>query len=349
MRSISAFTLAALKQQARDRTSIFFMIVLPIAIMVIIGTTFGGATETEILVVGDPSTETDRLVSELNALDGIVGSREPDEEAARSQLRRFDAEAAIVAEADGSWTFIGNESSDGSLAARAIAQRAIDRLVLPPGSPQPVVDVRDIGENRFIAQSPFSLTAAQNLVLFTFITALTAGGIIVRARRSGVLRRALSTPAGVGAITIGLAGSWFVLALVQSLLIYLVGALAFDVNWGDPFGSVVLLILFALVGSGAGVLVGALFPSEDQVNSIGPPLALILAALGGCMVPTEVFPDFLLTVSRLTPHHWALEGWKDLIFDRESLSGIGTEVAVLAGYALSLLGLASAALRRQLN
>ena len=145
----------------------------------------------------------------------------------------------------------------------------------------------------------------------------------------------------------GLMGAWFLLALLQSLIIVLVG-IFFGVQWGSPAAAVGLLVLFALVGAGAGLLTGAVFPTEDLVSSVGPPLALVLGALGGCMVPAEIFPPAIATISRFTPHYWALEGWRETIFRGGGLADIAPNLGVLLAFGVGLIGLATVALRREL-
>lgn len=344
-----ALTSATLRQYWRDPTSLFFAIALPIGIIVIIGSTFGGTQDLEIGVVSE-GAEPGLVMSVSEQLDDDVEVVAFDDvDAARRAIRRFDIEAAVVIDETGSLGLISDTTSGSvSFTARGLVEQAIDRATAPPNAERPDVTVTTLGADDvdFASDSDFSLTAAQNLVLFTFITSLTAGVLVVRARRLGVLRRAATTAASPGALSTGLAGAWFVLAMVQAAIILLVGSLAFGVDWGDRLAGLALLVLFGLVGSGAGLLVGGLFENEDQVGSAGPPFALVLGALGGCMVPTEVFPDSMVTVSRFTPHYWALEGWKDLIFDGAGLSDVGTNLLVLAAMATVLLGAASVAVHR---
>jgi ABC-2 type transport system permease protein len=344
---VLAFGAATMRQFVNDRSSLFFSVALPIAIIVIIGSTFGGNQPLEIVVAGTGPVA-DAVAAELVAGDGVEVVRAADIDEARSIIRRFDAEAAVVVSPDG-FTFVANEAqADVGFAARGVIQRAVDSATAPAGAPRVQVVTTTVGEATFDSASNFSLTSAQNLVLFTFITALTSGALVVRARRAGVLRRAAASPAGVGAMAVGLSATWFVLALVQSLLIVLVGALGFGVEWGDPGAGAGLLLTFALVGSGAGLLVGSFMTDEDQVSSIGPPLALSLAALGGCMAPTEIFPEWVLGFSRATPHYWALEGWKDVIFDNATLADIAPRLGVLTAFAVVMLGVANLQLRRVL-
>ena len=352
MNAIVALTSATLRQYWRDPTSLFFAIALPIGIIVLIGSTFGGPQDVEIGVVDDGASDDliAAVVAELDAVDDVTVVEFDDADSARQAIRRFDIEAAVVL-GDGTFGSIVDENAGTTaFSTRETIEQAVDRATAPDDSLRPDVTRTTVGGDDvlFDSDSDFTLTAAQNLVLFTFITALTAGVLVVRARRLGVLRRAATTAASVGQLTLGLAGTWFLLAMMQAAIILVVGAVAFGVDWGDPLAGLALLVTFGLVGSGAGLLVGGLFRDEDQVGSVGPPLALVMAALGGCMVPSEVFPDSMTTVSQITPHYWALEGWKDVVFDGAGLADVGTNVAVLAAMAAVLIGVATVAVQRSI-
>lgn len=347
MRATLGFISVVLTQQSRDKTSLFFMLILPIAIIVIIGTSFGGPTTVEIGVVGS-GDRADIVASALAAQDGVGIERLTLEEA-QSEIRRFDLEAAVVMQDDGGYGLLVNETSSGGFAARSTIQRVVDRIEAGVSADAPNgVTVRTVGEARFASQGAFALTSAQNLVLFTFITSLTAAVLLVRARETGVLRRALTAPVSAMTIVVGVGAGWLALALVQTAIIVIVGALAFGVDWGDPTAAVALTVVFALVGSGAGLLLGSALDSQNTVGSASAPIALVLAAIGGCMVPVEVFPEGLRTVSQITPHYWALEAWKSLMFDGAGIADIGTELAVLAMFAVGLISASAVVLRRSL-
>jgi ABC-2 type transport system permease protein len=133
----------------------------------------------------------------------------------------------------------------------------------------------------------------------------------------------------------------FGVAMVQGLFIVLASAFLFDVDWGDPLGAAALAILFALVATGAGLLLGTLLQNQQQAASIGVFAGLGLAALGGCMVPLEVFPETMRRVAHLTPHAWALDGFAELIRRGGTLADILPELGMLAVYAAALLSVAT--------
>jgi ABC-2 type transport system permease protein len=170
----------------------------------------------------------------------------------------------------------------------------------------------------------------------------------VRARRTGLLRRALASPSPLGLQLLGMAIGWFALALTQSLLIVVIGRVAFDVHWGDPVAGALLVVLFAIVGCGAGLLVGALGSNEDRVGATTPVVGICIGAIGGCTVPLEVFPSSMRALARVTPHYWAIDAWESLIDDGASVADIGGNLAVLGGFAIVMLVAATWSMRRAL-
>ena len=55
------------------------------------------------------------------------------------------------------------------------------------------------------------------------------------------------------------------------------------------------------------------------------------------------------TVSKITPHFWALRGFKDLIYREGGFGSIAVELAVLLGFAVVFLGLAAFRFRKILT
>ena len=97
------------------------------------------------------------------------------------------------------------------------------------------------------------------------------------------------------------------------------------------------------------MLMGALFDNDEQAGSMGVFLGLGLAALGGCMVPMEIFPDTMVQIAHLTPHAWGLDGFSELIRRGGDITSIVTELAVLTAFAVALLSIGTWRLRAKLT
>jgi ABC-2 type transport system permease protein len=149
-------------------------------------------------------------------------------------------------------------------------------------------------------------------------------------------------------LTAGVAAGWFALAVLQSLIIVVVGALVFGVDWGDPLAATALVAVYAAVGAGVGLLTGAVGRDADRVGAIAPVIGIVLGALGGCMIPLEIFPPTMRAIAHAVPQYWAVTAWQRLIFDGAGIAGIAAPIAVLALFAIVFLGLAGLVLWRDL-
>ena len=109
-----------------------------------------------------------------------------------------------------------------------------------------------------------------------------------------------------------------------------------------------VLVLFSLVSAGAAMLLGATMDNEGAAAGLGVGAGLVLGALGGSMMPLELFPSTLRAVSRLTPHAWANEALAQIQRRGGGLADVAPQLAVLAAMAAALLVLGAWALRRSL-
>jgi ABC-2 type transport system permease protein len=157
-----------------------------------------------------------------------------------------------------------------------------------------------------------------------------------------------ATPTGAGTIIVGEGLARFLVALLQGVFIIGATALLFGVAWPDPVATLLIVTVFALTCGGAALLIGTIANNASQAGAIGAGLGLFLGLLGGAMVPTEVFPEIMQTVSHATPHAWALDAFRTVLIEGGGLAGVVAPVLVLLGYAVVLLGLAVIRFRRLL-
>jgi len=194
----------------------------------------------------------------------------------------------------------------------------------------------------------FDEGAWTELLLFLFLISLTGAVALIETRGLGLSRRMLATPTSPGTVIAGETLGRVLISVIQAAVIILGSALLFGVSWGQPAGVAAVVILFALVGAGAGILVGTLFRNEQQATGISLLLGLGLGALGGCMVPLEVFSPTMRHVAHITPQAWGNDAFAKLVGHGASITGILPQLGVLAAYAVALLALATWRLRRVL-
>ena len=136
----------------------------------------------------------------------------------------------------------------------------------------------------------FALGAQSQTILFMFLTSLTAATQLILTRQLGVSRRMLATPTPLRSILAGGLAGRFAVAMLQGLFIVVVSSLAFGVHWGDLPAAAVVIVLFALVATGAAMLIGVFAGNTDQARRLACSWACVLGALGGAMVPARALP-----------------------------------------------------------
>ena len=137
--------------------------------------------------------------------------------------------------------------------------------------------------------------------------------------------------------------------MLQGLYILFATLLLFQVNWGDPLGAAAIMILFAAVAAGTAMLMGTLFRNDEQAGGVGVIAGLGVAALGGCMIPFELFSPTMQNVARITPHAWALDGFAILVREEGTIIDILPQLGVLAGFAVVLIAISAVRLRKALT
>jgi ABC-2 type transport system permease protein len=372
-----------LRRLFRDRVGAFFILVFPFLIILAIGAVFGSGFTAVVGVVsqgGGPLGED--LRSRLEAHEDLEVHAYDDRDALRTAVERGEVEAGIVI-VDGydrrvragetvELPFLSRPAGaaqqvgltiDAVLAEQAAAIRAA-RVVEAEGlgtfdealgraeglrETLPEVGVRETSAGGGDAESDFDFGAAQELVLFVFVISLAASSMLIETRRIGASRRMLASPTSAREILLGETLGRFAIALFEGLLILVVTMLLFGVDWGDPVAGVATIVLFALVGTGAAMLMGSSLHNAEQAGSIGVFVGLGFAALGGSMVPMEFFPPVMKTIGHITPHAWALDAFDEILREDGSVVDVAPELAILAAYAVVILSIASVVFRRRIT
>ncbi len=371
-----------IRRMLRERSNIFFVFIFPIGSILLIGAQFGGGVDPAVgLFAADDGQMARNVVSEIEAIDGIDVFPYETEDDLLSAVELGNVQAGLFLPADmdqrarqGEVVKMGFVSRPDGFGPQlqSIVGSAVADVMKPVGAAQFTsaeteipfeqaltvasgiaddnngieVEVSALGEALFPdTLGQFDMGAAQQLVLFVFLTALAGSAALILTRQLGISQRMLSTPTSIGTIVVGESVGRFGVAMVQGLYIMVLTFFIFRVNWGDPVGALLILVTFSAVGAGAGILLGATFKNDQQAAGIGVMLSIGLAALGGSMLPLELFGPTMQRVAHLTPHAWALDAFAELVRRGGTTVDILLELGVLSLYAAVLLILAGWRLR----
>ena len=101
------------------------------------------------------------------------------------------------------------------------------------------------------------------------------------------------------------------------------------------------------IGVPALILNGSLVPYA--LLSAGGGGIILMAAIGGIMVPAHVMPETMQQLTWISPMAWGLKAFQELLLNRSGLDGIGRYLILLSAFAASTLTAAVLVYRRQLQ
>ncbi|NMB68878.1 MAG: ABC transporter permease [Chloroflexi bacterium] len=201
-------------------------------------------------------------------------------------------------------------------------------------APQRVATAQALVEDP-VEYDPRANSSAGQLITWVFIPLFGISVTFAYERATGTLRRLLTTPTRKATYLLGTLLAAVFWALVQMLLLVMFGIFVMKLNWGhSPAALAVILTASALAASAIGVAMGAFVKTEGQANGLSIMLGMVMALLGGCWYPLELFPAVVQQAVKVLPTRWAMQGMLDIVLRGQGLSAVLPEAAVLLGFAV---------------
>ncbi|MGI5340547.1 ABC transporter permease [Streptomyces sp. CA-181903] len=166
-----------------------------------------------------------------------------------------------------------------------------------------------------------------------FIVTVMAGSIMIE-RREGTFRRLLSAPVPRWQLLLGKVLPYLFVAVAQVGVLMAFGKLVFGMDLGvHPLALVPITVALGCCAVALGLLLASFAKSESQVNGMGTIVILVLAALGGCMVPGVFMPEFMRNIAEFTPHGKALNAFQEVMVKGADLQTVLPASGFLLGLA----------------
>jgi ABC-2 type transport system permease protein len=359
-----AVSALALRRFLRERSNVFFVFILPFLIILIVGFGTPSGIDSKLAVVGGDTEigagvmahfDPDRIISfdseedALRAVGDTVASLAvifPEDTSGPIQVRsRSDVGINVRTELEAA---VALQNQQLVLTRQAALVGADDDAVAAARAvvPETVVTTETVGTVIWGGLPNIDAAAFTQAVLFMFLSALTASAALVQDRQLGMAARKAAAPISSARLVAGETLGRFWITMFQALLIVALTAVAFGVGWGNPIITGAILILFGLIATGFGVLLGSALDSPEAATGVGITSGLALAAVGGAMAPVEIFPAPMQTIARFTPHFWAIEGLQSSMTDGDAGS-IAQPLTILAAIAAGVLVVSTALYRRR--
>ncbi len=204
----------------------------------------------------------------------------------------------------------------------------------------------------------YQVLVPMSTVLFAFFLVLIVGRSFVGEREHGTLKRLRAAPVTRGQVLLGKLVPSLVVSLLQGAALLAAGQFIWNMRLGPDdwalywqnVGMLALVVVSTSVAAvGLAMLVAAVARSEMQVILLGGVAVVVLALVGGCILPREMMPENTQILTLLTPQGWSLNAYRELLdTDYKTLPNLAIVLkscGALTAFGVGFLGLAWALLR----
>ncbi|RYF80637.1 MAG: ABC transporter permease [Comamonadaceae bacterium] len=187
------------------------------------------------------------------------------------------------------------------------------------------------------------------LVFAMFFVVASMAGLVVQERATGALGRLQSLGVPRATMLASKALPYLGVNALQAALMLALGFWLVPALGGDALSlagvnvGALLLVLasISLAAVGMALALACVVRTHAQAATAGPALNVLMAAIGGIMVPTFVMPEFMQRVAQASPMNWALEGLMTVLLRGGGVADVAAPVLQLAAFATVLFALAT--------
>ena len=376
LRLTGAITRNELRRRLRDRSAVITCLVAPLAIAAVLGFAFSGNASSGVLPIGVsgaapslvraavhasqlPANVAVRVVQDAALLRRQVADGTLDGGVVVSLHRTTLSDLLIPMVAPGGTpspgfdvvdradAVVGQEYAE-SLAAGLASRMYAGRLARGSATDAAAITVTQgtLGNGGKAVVDYFAPSIA---VVFLFVGSGLGMRSLLMERATGTLARLAAAPVRASAIVWGKLLAIGLTGLTSILIVWGVTVAVFGADWGDPLG--VLLVCVGATASmcGLGAFVTSFARTPQEAFAAALVIGLVLALLGGNLLPPGALPEALQVLSLGTPNGWALVGFGRLALLGDPATAVVGPFLVLCLLALVTGGLAMARVRRMVR
>jgi ABC-2 type transport system permease protein len=178
-----------------------------------------------------------------------------------------------------------------------------------------------------------------------FFVVASIAGLFVEERACGALSRLRSLGVKPWQLIVSKIVPYLGVNGVQAALMLAVGVWLMPLIGGEglslqgiDWGALFLMLLAISL---------AAVSTHAQAATFGPILNVLMAALGGVMVPLFVMPPVMQKIATYSPMNWGLEGLLNVLLRNGDVASVLPQVGRLAGFATLMLVIAFLLFRRR--
>ena len=162
-----------------------------------------------------------------------------------------------------------------------------------------------------------------------FFVIMSLGGNVVREKVSGSFIRLKTLPTNFMVGLLSKLITYMGVTLLQAVVIFSIGIWLFPYMGlpalnlpADMLALVVVTVLCGYCAVSYAICVGVFAGTQEQANGFGAVSIVILASVGGLMVPSFAMQGFFKSAANISPMHWVLQSYYTLFLEGGKLKDV---------------------------
>jgi ABC-2 type transport system permease protein len=176
-----------------------------------------------------------------------------------------------------------------------------------------------------------------------FFIVMSLGGSVVREKVSGSFLRLKTMPTNYLVALLSKQLTYLCVTMVQALVIFAIGVWLFPLIGlpalnipADVAGLILVTLLTGWCAVSYAICIGVFSATQEQANGFGAVSIVILAAIGGLMVPSYIVSGPMKALVNFSPLHWCIEAYYGLFLEGGKFTDVITNLIPLIGITLLL-------------
>ncbi|MBG9378488.1 ABC transporter permease [Panacibacter sp. DH6] len=169
-----------------------------------------------------------------------------------------------------------------------------------------------------------------------FFIVISLGGAVVREKQNGSFARLKTLPTSYLVSLLSKQITYTAVTILQAAVIFSIGVWIFPLLGlpplnipGDVLGLLLVTFTCGWCAAGYAICIGVFAETQEQANGFGAVSVVLLAAIGGIMIPSFVMPASFKILMNISPLHWCIEAYYGLFLEGGKLSDIITNILSL--------------------
>ncbi|MFT3937049.1 MAG: ABC transporter permease [Chitinophagaceae bacterium] len=174
-----------------------------------------------------------------------------------------------------------------------------------------------------------------------FFIVISLGSSVVREKLNGSFIRLKTLPTSYLVALLSKQIAYMAVTLIQTAAIFSIGVWLFPLIGlpglnipADKLGLFIVAVICGWCAVSYAICIGVFAQTQEQANGFGAVSIVLLAAIGGILVPSFAMPASFQGIMKISPLHWCLEAFYGLFLEGGKLKDVLLNILPLIGITL---------------